>query len=106
VPSSLVPPVPILARYTTPVGPVTVTFDQPLRPDPALETTNWFVRYNGQAPLVQTALAVANRVVLSLGMGPANPGPSVVSFSPPPDDVQAAAPPHPPTAAFADFPLT
>lgn len=106
MPSSLVPPVPILARYATPVGPVTVTFDQPLRPDPALETTNWFVRRNGQAPLVQTAFADANRVVLTLGMGPGNPGPNVVSFNPPPFDVQAAAPPHEPTAAFTDFPLT
>jgi len=105
VPHSL-PPVPILARYTIPVGPVTVTFNQPLRPDPALETANWFVRHNGQAPLVHAALAVADRVVLSLGIGPGNPGPNVVSFNPPPFDVQEAAPPHEPTAAFSDFPLT
>jgi len=105
VPHSL-PPVPILAQYPLPGGAVTVTFDQPLRPDPALETTNWFIRHNGLSLLVLTAYVLADRVVLSHGFASGNPGPNVVSFNPPPFDVQGAAPPHDPTAAFSDFPLT
>lgn len=84
---------------------MTITFDQPLGPDPALDTDNWFVRLSNQAYRRDAAVAAGDAVVLTLGLAIPDPGPNVVSFSPPPFDVLAAAPSFKPAPAFSDFPL-
>lgn len=69
-----------------------------------MDPTNWFVRVGGFSQNIVSALAVAPNQVLvtSFGAGP-DPGPDVVSYSPPPFDVVG---PTGPAAAFSDYPIT
>jgi len=100
VPPNLLP-VPILATWTSPK--CTVTFSQALTPGP-LDTGNWFVRVGGRSQTIFLAAAVApdKAELTSIGSG-ANPGPDVVSYSPPPFDVTGPTGDAP---AFSDFPIT
>lgn len=81
----------------------TVQFSTSLTLGP-LDTGNWFVRVGNRSQTIFTAVASAPDLVLltSIGSGP-NPGPDVVSYSPPPFDV--IGPPGP-APAFSDFPIT
>lgn len=94
-------PAPILATWSSPK--CTVTFSQPLTPGP-LNPGNWFVRVGDRSQTIFIAAAVAPNTVelTSIGSGP-NPGPDVVSYSPPPFDVTG---PTGDAQAFADYPIT
>lgn len=95
------PPVPILA--TNVANTLSVFFSTPITPGP-ISQLNWAIRLANfnRDPIVATAVA-PNRVdVTHLQVLP-NPGPDVVSYSPPPFDVVG---PGGPAVAFADFPIT
>jgi hypothetical protein len=104
---SLDPPVPIAAEYNTIFGQGLVTFSMPLN-HAVVDGANWFVRTNNQEYAIHTAEAgipLVDQVFIRGGLVGPNPGPNVVSFSPPPFDV-TAGPRNVPAPAFADFPLT
>jgi len=100
VPPSLVP---VAAQVTASKRIVTVTFSLPLVPGP-VAPANWYTRYNNLRQECLTPVAIGSTVTYPLGATIADPGPNVVSYSPPPFDVVAASGPVAP--AFADFPLT
>jgi len=105
-PSPPAGPVPVAAALNG-AGPATVTFDQPLVPG-ALDPANWFLRFNNTfiSPLVipgNPSAAGSTVSIIFFTAGP-DPGPDVVSFSPPPNDVVSLATAIP-AAAFSDFPL-
>lgn len=77
-----------------------VTFDRQLLAGP-LDPANWQVWLDDNRRMFGQAIAIANRVDLTLPfVGIADLAPDRVRYTPPPFDVVAATPPHPPTVAF------
>lgn len=73
-----------------------------------LDPANWFIRHTNQEWDVFAAAVLPgleSQVKIDTNAGPANVGPDVVSYSPPPFDV-VAGPRRVPAAAFAGFPIT
>ena len=99
------PPVPLAAHFYGAIA--TVEFDRFLTSGP-LDVSNWFVRYGGLSKTVNAADAEGHVPgILDLYLlagGVPNPGPDVVSYSPPPFDVVSRT--GIPAAAFADYPIT
>ncbi len=81
-----------------------LTMSQPLVPG-ALDTGNWFVRWSNNSRIISSATAAGSVITIALGFGSGDSGPNVVSYSPPPSDVQRLGT-LTPAAAFADFPIT
>lgn len=75
----------------------------PLVPGP-IGAGNWYTRYNNLSQQCLFPTATGSTVTYSLGDVAQDPGPNVVSYSPPPFDVVAIAGPE--AAGFADYPLT
>jgi hypothetical protein len=75
-----------------------------LASNPAADTANWSLRLGGFMHTVTGVNVAPVGVALSHTGGPANPGPDVVSFSPPPFDVTGAG--GDPVAAFSNLPVT
>lgn len=84
-----------------------VHFDLPLSLG-ALDVSNWFVRWGGSRRAIASADAMSfnglEGVRLAFGLPFPEPGPDVVSYSPPPFDLKGLT--DVPVAAFADFPIT
>lgn len=98
------PPLPLAAHLGTPPIDVIVIFDRPLATVPILNIANWAVRLAGVAQFVNAAAAAGYCVSLATTPGFPDPGPDVVSYSPPPFDVVGA---HTvPVAAFTALPIT
>lgn len=95
------PPVPILA--TNVANTLDVQFSTVLAIGP-LAAGNWTIRIGNfdRQPTVAVVVPPDTVRVTHLPVFP-NPGPDVVSFSPPPFDVVG---PGGPAVAFADFPIT
>lgn len=102
------PPIPLAAVWAVGTMTARVTFNHPLVPSPALNTDNWFLRFNNfslNIVLVRIVAGTPTVVRLTVSGQAINAGPDIVSFFPPPFDVvsntavQVAAP------AFTDFPL-
>lgn len=85
-------------------GILAVTFDQPLAADPALDAGNWSARADGDIRAGVSAATAGDQVVVVTSPAGPNPGPDVVTFTPPPFDVLSAAGGLP-AAGFADYPL-
>ncbi len=100
------PPLPLSAVFNPPLGPVTVTFSHPILSNPALDPSNWFVRRSNNSFTFSLLKAVGGVVELTTLSPTINPGPDVVSYSPPPFDVLSDTARAVPAPAFADFPLT
>jgi hypothetical protein len=83
---------------------VLVTFDKPLVAG-VLNAGNWFVRVGGNSYGITSAISLIPAVLLTLGAPVLNPGPNVVSYSPPPFDVLSSGS-LVPAEAFSDFPVT
>ncbi len=82
-----------------------LTFSHPIRVAAPLDTGNWFIRFSGRSQTVIAASAVGGIVrVLTSGIV-SNPGPNVVSFSPPPFDVISDTVRPLRAEAFTDFPI-
>lgn len=82
---------------------VNILFSTAITPG-VLALGNWFARFgNIKLGLTNATAFAPNRVQLTALGGGADPGPDVVSYSPPPFDVIG---PGGPAAAFTDFPLT
>lgn len=97
---------PILTVWPGGLDPAVVTFDRPLKPG-TLAPTDWRFRYGGHLWVVSAATAVGSTVVLGInGTGPADPGPDAVWYLAQYRQVRGAVPPHPPAAAFDEFPIT
>lgn len=96
-------PVPIAACFWAVPPSVFVRFDQPLVAGVGWDTGNWFVRWLNETRAVTQVSTVGDQVVLDLAAGVGGLGPNVVSFSPPPFDIEGlfgnVADP------FADYPL-
>ena len=98
------PPVPTLA--TEFLGNVEVTFSHNLVPG-LIDPTSWSGRFTDRLFTVDSAVVTAAGVALTnMLLGAANPGPDVVSWSPPPFDLLSDTARQVPAAAFADFPIT
>lgn len=82
---------------------VFVAFDQPLKRGAAWDTANWFVRWSNLTRPVVNVTTVDAQVVLQLDAGVLSPGGDVVSFSPPPFDIEGLW--QNPVQAFTDYPL-
>lgn len=95
------PPIPIAASFVDPV--LTVQFDRQLQPG-LLDEGNWVFRWANDLYFVLDATAVADTVVCNSVPDVLDPGPDVVSYSPPPFDVISLL--GTPAAAFSDFPIT
>lgn len=67
---------------------------------------NWNVRYLNQKPAVTDVTSLGGVVIVSLGFGPPDVGPDVVSYSPPPFDLESNTAKHLKAPAFVDFPIT
>lgn len=92
--------------WTPPFGPLVITFDQVLRPGPH-STGNYYIRRTGVELPITGAYATGSTVVLaSMGGGPPDPGPDVVTYYADPKNIRGGIIPHYPTAAFADFPYS
>lgn len=101
------PPVPIDASFNIGFGLVNVQFDRDLEVG-LLDPANWFVRFqNLERPVIlpQVPPLGPDFVNMSTGIVVPDPGPDVVSYSPPPFDVISDTFNPTPADAFADFPL-
>lgn len=97
-------PVPIAAVAYIPGFRVDVTFDRPLVAG-AVTPTTWFVRHGGLDYGIFTSASSGAGVVIGLSGGTkSDPGPDVVSYSPPPFDIKSLVG-GVPAAAFTGFPL-
>lgn len=103
------PPVPVAAVWLPLPSVVRVVFNHRLLPDAALNTDNWFVRFNNfslNIVLARIAPATPFIVRLTISGQAINMGPDVVSFFPPPFDVISDTVVEVPAPGFTDFPLT
>lgn len=82
---------------------VFVGFDQALKPGILWDTANWFVRWNNLTRPVTNVTTVGAQAVLQLDAGVLGMGPDVVSFSPPPFDIEGLW--NNPVQAFLPYPL-
>ncbi len=89
--------------FTIATSLLVVTFDQPLAPD-TLDITNWFMRADNEAFPVTSAISAGSIVTLVGGIGSADVGDDVVTYTPPPFDVIGMNALE--AIAFADFPIT
>jgi hypothetical protein len=98
------PPVPTSATWAGGSAPVYVFFDRALGTNPTCDTGNWFLRLGGFAQTVTGVNMAPVAVAIARTNGPANPGPDIVSYSPPPDDIVGGD--GTPVAAFSNLPVT
>ena len=97
-------PLPLTAVYQLSTGALQLTLSEPVQANPSLSILNWFLRIGPNRRTVTSASAVASSVLIATSPGPVDPGPQVISFSPPPFDVLSV--PGMPMLAFAGFPVT
>jgi len=94
---------PVLATYSIPPERVKITMSGPVVPG-APHRANWYVRYSNNSRIIDAVSADGSVVTISLGFGSADPGPNVVSYSPPPHDLVSLYGGEP-VAAWADWPI-
>lgn len=96
------PPIPILADFDPGTGDWTCTFNKPLQPA-TLDFANWTIRALGFLRTTTAASSSGSVVSGTSVLGAADPGPDVISFTPPPFDVLDLE--DRPAAAFVGFTL-
>ena len=97
---------PVSAVWSTPPTRLSITFTHPMQVAVPTDLGNWFVRHGGTKPAVTAVQSLVGVVVLSLGFGPPDPGPDVVSYSPPPFDLASNTAKPIAAPAFSAFPIT
>jgi hypothetical protein len=99
-------PAPVSAVFSVPFGQLDVTFSHPIRFHAPNDVANWFVRIGNQSKTIGGISVGPAIVSIQLSPGAGDPGPNVVSYSPPPADVVSNTTKPIPAPAFADFPIT
>lgn len=97
-------PKPISATYAGGAAQLIVTFDEPLIAAPFLVAANWTIRLNGYLQQFGSGSASGDVVTINRTDNVVDPGPDVVSFTPPPFDVVGVS--GVPAPAFLGFPVT
>lgn len=82
-----------------------ITFSHPLINLVGGDTGNWFIRFTGLERTITGVLVAPGGVIVTTAGVVANPGPDVVSYSPPPFDVVSDTTKPTAAPAFTDFPL-
>lgn len=97
-------PVPISAIFNAGDDKLEVTFSEPITTI-GYDTSPWFVRIgNNQRGVDSIEEVLGPTIVLQLAGSLANPGPNIVSYSPPPEDL-VTDPGGDPVPGFANFPI-
>ena len=83
---------------------IEIAFDVPIVDKDAIDIENWWARINDKLQVITAAAAIPAGVMLVVTAGAADAGPDVVSFDPPPFDVETDAGGR--AAPFENFPVS